>query len=137
MTVEVESLMSTTWAIVEPTSVTRPTSEPPAPMTTWPTARPSSEPRSMTSDRRASDDSRAMTVTARVSYSEAVAELEQGRQQLVLTTELRRGAAVRVEQVVLRPKGRVLLAQGIDLRDGRGDRADLAGHPVDRLPGSA
>ena len=69
MTVEVESLISATCAKVGPTSTTRPASAPPAEITTMPTPRPSSEPRSIVSARRASLDSRAITVAATVWYS--------------------------------------------------------------------
>ena len=69
MTVEVESLIRATWANVAPTSTIRPANAPPAEITTIPTPRPSSEPRSIVSTRRASLDSRAITEVATVWYS--------------------------------------------------------------------
>ena len=64
---------------------------------------------------------------------EAVPELEQRGQFLVLAPELGRAAALGVQQVILGPKRRVLLAELVDLGDRRGDGRDLARDAIDRL----
>ena len=93
MTVDVESLISTTWAKFGPTSATRPASAPPPAITISPAAMPSSEPRSMTTARRASDDSRAITDAAVVWYSSPLRSWSSAGQLLVLALQLRGGAA--------------------------------------------
>ena len=62
---------------------------------------------------------------------EAVAQLEQAGELLVLAPELGRGAALGLEPVVLLAQLRVLLSEPVDLRDRRGDRGHVAGDAAD------
>ena len=77
-------------------------------------------------------DSRAMTVAATVSILEAVAELEQGGQQVVLAADLLGLPGLLLDPVVLGTERLVVDAQAVDLADRGGDRADVAADPVER-----
>jgi hypothetical protein len=132
MTVELWSVISTTFAKFGPSSTTRPASAPPSAITTSPAAMPSSLPLLIVTTRRNSDDSRAMTSAATVLYSNGVLQLEQARQDVVLALDLP-GPVVLDRAAARSPGGASSLSpwrrsispiDGHDPGDARGDARD-------------